>query len=79
MPLWDSKLLKSIEGGDGSIAQKMVNFMLNKVSEYPFKNKYKAFGPNCNTFIQWVLNHFSESGFVLPMSALGKKYKLDKK
>lgn len=70
---FQSRLIGSVEGDIGSIAQTMVEFVEKRHLEYPFKYKYHYFpGPNSNTFVQWVLNHFPESGLKLPWSAMGK-------
>ena len=69
------KLLGSIEGDEGSAAQKLADFIENGVSNYPYRNTYHLRGPNSNTYIQWVIDQFPESGFKLPWNAIGKGYK----
>jgi len=52
----------------------------SKLNLNPFRNEYKIYpGPNSNTFIQWVLNHFPNSGLKLPRNAFGKNYRGIKK
>ena len=74
VPRWKSQLLGKVEGGKGSIAEKIVLF-IEKSSRYPFKKKYHFFpGPNSNTFTQWIITMFPGCGLQLPWSALGKNY-----
>ncbi|MEI6396457.1 MAG: DUF3750 domain-containing protein [Candidatus Taylorbacteria bacterium] len=74
---FESRLVGSITGDNESLAQSMVDFIENKHTEYPFKFKYHFIpGPNSNTFIQWVLNHFPDSGLKLPRNAFGKNITL---
>lgn len=73
-----SKLVHSISGGENSVAQKMVEFIENDIYNYEFLNSYHYFpGPNSNTFIQWIVSKFPESGFKLPRNAVGKNFKLN--
>ncbi|MBU1111658.1 MAG: DUF3750 domain-containing protein [archaeon] len=75
-PRYDSKLLGKIEGKKGSTAEKMVNFIEKEVKNYPYKHKFNYFGgPNCNSFVQWVLNKFPESKLKIPNKAWGKNFK----
>lgn len=69
---WKPKLVGSIEGGENSLAEKMATFIENSGDTYPFKERYSLFGPNSNTYVQWILNHFPESGMHLPWNAFGK-------
>ena len=73
---FSSKYHGKVEGIKGSIAEKMILFIEKNAKEYPFKDVYKMYpGPNSNTFIQWLLNHFPNSGFKLPRNAFGKNWK----
>jgi len=73
---YPSKIIGQIDGKKKSIAEKMANFILKKSKEYPFRNKYKMYpGPNSNTYTQWVLNYFPNSGLKLPINAFGKNWK----
>ena len=67
-----SELLGKIEGNE---AKKMIDFIYNSPNTYSYCNKYRLWGPNSNTYIQWVLNNFPESGLKLPHNAYGKDYK----
>ena len=74
-PRWQGSLVNFIEGKRGSIAEKIVMFMNLKARAYPFAFRYLMIpGPNSNTFVQWVLNHFPDSGLKLPWNAFGKNY-----
>jgi len=70
-----AKLLGSIEGNEGSLAHQMFDFIRNETPNYPLQDKYVLTGPNSNTYVQWVINRFPESGFSLPFNAFGKHYK----
>ncbi len=69
---WKGTLIKVIEGDEGSLAARMAEFIENSPQTYPYKNIYSFFGPNSNTYAQWILNHFPESGMRLPWNAFGK-------
>jgi len=75
---WKSRLLGCIEGGEGSPAQKMVATIEKSGELYPARNTYALRGPNSNTYVQWVLNQFPDSGLSLPWNSIGKRYKMDK-
>jgi hypothetical protein len=68
----ESVLLGKVEGEE---ALKMINFIENSPNTYLYKNKYILWGPNSNTFAEWVINNFPESGFKLPNNAYGKNFK----
>lgn len=72
--LWNSKLLHFIEGGEKSLAQDIFYFIKNSYKTYRHRNKYSPLGPNCNTFVQWVLDNFPDFKAKLPNSCLGKNY-----
>ncbi len=73
---WKSKVIKYIEGGEDSVAYKMIEFFNNKLDTYPFRFNYHLFpGPNSNTFGEWIIEKFPESEFKLPLNAIGKSYK----
>jgi hypothetical protein len=73
--LWKAKMEGMIEGGEGSLAEKMANFIENSPSNYPFCYKYSLLSPNSNSYIQWVLNHFPEFKAELPWNAFGKGHR----
>lgn len=72
---WNSKLEGFIEGDRNSLAKKMTDFIETSSKSYPYKNRYNLFyGPNSNTFIQWIISRFPRSGFKLSWRAVGKNY-----
>lgn len=74
-PFREVKLLAFIEGGEDSLAQKVLVFIGKSLESYPYKKRYILTGPNSNTYVQWVLNHFPEWNLKLPWSCIGKDYK----
>jgi len=66
------KLVGEVEGEEAS---KIINFIQNSPTTYPFSEKYILTGPNSNTYIQWVINNFPDSNLKLPWNAFGKNYK----
>jgi hypothetical protein len=69
-----SEIVGAIEGTEGSLAQKMADRIEASPDAYPFCNRYAISGPNSNTYIQWALNQFPESGMCLPWNAIGKNF-----
>lgn len=69
---WQSRLLKKVEG---EMAKEMINFIKMSRENYPYVQKYALSGANSNTYVQWVLNHFTEIGTKLPWNAIGKNAK----
>src|SRR3989344_2206863 len=63
---WPARLLGLWEGDENSIAKKIADFIENSPQNYSFCNKYRLWGPNSNTYGQWVLDHFPDSGIKLP-------------
>lgn len=63
-------LIAELTGPD---ALSVIDFLENRLDEYPNKNTFSLWGPNCNTFVQWVLD---QTGWnvTLPDSALGKDF-----
>ena len=75
---WKARLAGYIDGKADSIAKKMVNFIENSNKNYPYCYKYSLTGPNSNTYIQWVISHFSEFKLTLSWNSFGKHYKIKK-
>lgn len=69
------KVLGVVEGDEGSTAQKLAERIESAASKYPYRSTYHLTGPNSNTYIQWVLDAFPESGLKLPWNAFGKDFK----
>lgn len=68
---WKPKLLKKVEG---ELAEEIISFVENSKENYPYVYKYKGVGPNSNTYIQWVLNKFSDIDLKLSWRFIGKQY-----
>ena len=73
---WNAKLLYYIEGDEYSVAKNIYNFIEKSKDNYPYVDKYFPWGPNSNTFVQWVLNHFPDFNIKLPWNCFGKKCKI---
>lgn len=69
------RLLGMIEGEQGSIAEKAVQFIKNSFNTYSYCNEYRVLGPNSNTYLQNFLNSFPEFGIKLPWNYIGKDFK----
>lgn len=69
---WKSKLLGQIEG---EVAEKIAKFIESSPTSYSHSYNYHFFGPNSNTYAQWVLNNFPEVKIKLPWNCFGKNYK----
>ncbi|MEJ0053868.1 MAG: DUF3750 domain-containing protein [bacterium] len=72
--MWESRLLGSVTGGEGSLAARMADVIERSLETYPYIERYSLIGPNSNTYPQWVVNQFPESGLRLPWNAFGKRY-----
>jgi len=59
-----------------SLAHEVVSFVSNDYIKYNYIWKYNFFvWPNCNTFVQWIINSFPKIKFQMPRNAFGKNYK----
>jgi hypothetical protein len=74
-PRFNSKLVDFIEGDENSVAKKLAEYIGKSSTSYPLKDKYILTGPNSNTYIQWILDKYSEANIELPYNAIGKNYK----
>jgi hypothetical protein len=74
-PRWNATLVGQIEGGENSSAQKMCQFIENTPKTYEHKDEYFLFGPNSNTYVQWILDNSPEFNGKLGWNAFGKDYK----
>lgn len=71
---FQSKLIHTMEGKEGSQAHKIIDFIETNAPAYLFKKKYRYFpGPNSNTFTQWIVDQM-DIGIRLPWNAFGKGY-----
>lgn len=74
--LWgDGTLLGYVEGDEQSLAGQMADLIESSPQVYPYCYKYFLTGPNSNTYVQWVLNQFPQSGLRLPWNCFGKDFK----
>lgn len=57
----------------GAEALPVVEFISQESPDYPYYDRYTYAGPNCNTYVQWVLD---QTGWdvELPPSSVGKEY-----
>src|SRR3989338_3846576 len=69
---WRGTLRGHIEGDEGSVAHKIAEFIEHSPDTYPHCYRYSLKGPNSNTYAQWVLNQFPQSGLTLPWNSFGK-------
>ncbi len=74
-PLWSVTLHGALEGEESSPAARMAQYVQESLHTYPYRGRYSYTGPNSNTYVQWVLNKFPNSGLRLPWNAFGKNYK----
>lgn len=64
---------QSITGDQTSIAHTLHQAIQDKAFTYPYDNTYyMVFGPNCNTFTQWLLDLVPGHNLTLPRNAWGK-------
>lgn len=73
-PRWRGCVLSMIDGDEDSVAAHMGAHILNSPNTYPYRDRYSLLGPNSNTYTQWVLSAFPNSGLILPRHALGKSF-----
>jgi hypothetical protein len=73
---WGSEIIFEISGGQNSQAMQVLNDIEELNNSYPHKTTYFPFpGPNSNTYVGWLLDHFPELNITLPWNAFGKNYK----
>ena len=73
----DVRLLRAVEGGEGSLAARMAALIENSPQSYPYCDKYHLNGPNSNTYAQWIIDRFPECGLQLPWNSYGKGCTID--
>jgi len=71
---WKGTIVSSVSGDDQSIAYQLIRYIKDSPKNYPHKGKYSLLGPNSNTYVQWVINAFPDSGLKLPYNSLGKGF-----
>lgn len=72
---WKADSIGSVEGEEDSTAKQIIDFLEKSPYTYPFRNHFFLTGPNSNTYVQWVLDHFPEFNVKLPWNSFGKDYK----
>lgn len=72
---WLKKIVKFFSGDKESLAHKMAQLIEGSPEIYPYRDKYGWFGPNSNTYPQWVLDQFPEVDYLLSGSSVGRNYK----
>ena len=70
---WNASLLGFVEG---EIAQKVIDYIENSKTNYPYCNEYSFLGPNSNTYAQYILNKFPEFNVKLSNRFIGKDFKV---
>lgn len=77
VPRYKVNLIAKISGDADSIAGKLYAFMASGgLATYPHSHTYRfIFGPNSNTFTQWVIDQVPHIGLSLPWNAWGKSFK----
>ena len=65
-------LIGHIDGNEGSLSNRMVDFIKSSSQKYPFCNTYSLVGPNSNTYVKWVLKQFPQCKLILPWNAFSK-------
>ncbi len=76
IPLWYTELLGVSEGNEDSVAYRLIQFIEKTPEIYKNSHYYLLLGPNSNTYVQWVLDHFPEFKVKMPWNAFGKEYKV---
>jgi len=77
-PRQPSQLLGIQQGSAHSSAAEIIYFIEKHSPNYPLRNKYRYLGPNSNTYVQWILDHFPETELKLGWRAIGKHYNVAK-
>lgn len=57
-----------------SNALEMISVIENSPTSYPYKDRFLLWGPNSNTYAQWVLTQIPGINLQLPWNAFGKGY-----
>ena len=73
---WKRARLLGMVGGSGdSVAHRMTDLIEASPQQYPYCDTYSLRGPNSNTYVQWVLDHFPEAKLALPWNSIGKHFR----
>ncbi len=68
--LWPAKLLSTAEG---KLAEQMTDVIQNSPNNYPYRDKYRPLGPNCNTYTEWIARQFPTFLATRPLNTLEKR------
>jgi len=68
---WKSDILGCI---DGIAAERAIEMIESSKDNYPYIKKYSYFGPNSNTYLQWVLSKLPEFNITLSYRFIGKDF-----
>ncbi len=70
------RVVLKVSGVAGTPAATLYTAINNHVLVYPYARQYNmVFGPNCNTFTQWLLELVPATRLSLPWYAWGKNYR----
>jgi len=73
-PRYGNHLIGMVSGDADSLAAQMAAIINDSHKSYPHHDRYVLTGPNSNTYVQWILDQFPESGLKLPWNAFGKNF-----
>ena len=59
---------------EGELAENLISFIEASKDTYPYRDRYLLWGPNSNTYAQWVLDAFPTWNAKLPWNAFSKNY-----
>ncbi len=76
---WKPELLGVIDGGENSEAQRIIKFIKDSPENYPYQYRYSIFGPNSNSYLEWVLNKFPELNIEPSWRFVGKDFKIEER
>lgn len=72
---WKAVCLGTVSGPVDSSAHDLYKLIKHSENTYPYPDKYRLWpGPNSNTYVGWVLNHFRALPLPIPWNAFGKNY-----
>lgn len=73
---WRRRVLYTLQGEEGSPVHGIWKLLRSAPEVYPYVHSFGLiFGPNCNTFTQWVLDKVSPGAYTLPWNGLGRNFK----
>lgn len=73
---WRGRELCTLQGEEGSPVHGIWKLLRSAPEAYPHAHRFGlVFGPNCNTFTQWVLDQAAPGSCTLPWNAFGRNFK----